>query len=58
MSLSAQSRRIESDSCEEFTMRVIDAVRAAHAEVIDRTIASLPGRTAMVVKGKGKRIKY
>ena len=39
-------------------MRVIDAVRAAHAEVIDRTIASLPGRMAMVVKGKGKRIKY
>ena len=58
MSHSAQSRRTESKSYEEFTRRVIDAVRAVLAEVIDQTIASLPGRMEIVVKGKGERIKY
>ena len=58
MSHSAQSRRAESKSYEEFTRRVIDAVRAVLAEVIDQTIASLPGRMEIVVKGKGERIKY
>ena len=58
MSHSAKSRRIESKSYEEFTRRVIDAVRAVLAEVIDQTIALLPGRMEIVVKGKGERIKY
>ena len=53
----SQCRRIESESYQEFTRRVIDAVRAFPAEVIDRTIASLPGRIEMVLKGKGERIK-
>ena len=52
----SQCRRIESESYQEFTRRVIDAVRAFPAEVIDRTIASLPGRIEMVLKGKGERI--
>ena len=58
MSRSAQSRRIKSESYEEFTRRVIDAVKAVPAKVIDRTIASLPGRMEMVVKRKGEWIKY
>ena len=58
MSRSAQCRRIESESYHEFTRRVLDAVRAVPAEVIDRTIASLPCTMKMVVKGDGERIKY
>ena len=54
MSRSAQSRRIKSESYEEFTRRVIDAVKAVPAKVIDRTIASFPGRMEMVVKRKGE----
>ena len=58
MSRSAQSRRIESESYEEFTRRVIDAVRALPAKLIDQTIASFLSRMEMVVKGKDERIKY
>ena len=54
MSRSAQSRRIKSESYEVFTRRVIDAVKAVPAKVIDRTIASLPGRMETVVKRKGE----
>ena len=58
MSRSAQCRRIESESYQKFTRRVLDAVKAVPAEVIDRTIASLPYTVKMVVKGNGERIKY
>ena len=58
LSRSAQSRRIESESYEEFTRRVIDAVRTLPAKLIDRTVASFLSRMEMVVKGKGERIKY
>ena len=55
---SAKQQRIEKESYEDFGSRVIDIIKSTPQDVIDRTIDSLPQRMKMVIKSKGKRIKY
>jgi len=52
------SKTIISETCEEFVSRIRRALHSIPLETIDKTIASMDKRIGMVIKARGKRIKY
>ena len=58
LSMQARDNRIMDESYEEFQTRVFETIKATPIDYINKTIESLHGRIGMVIRSKGKRIKY
>ena len=54
----ALSKNITKENFEEYSKRVKETLHSIPLETINKTIGSMPSRMRMVVKGKGKRIRY
>ena len=54
----ALSRKITSESFEEFKARVRDTLLSFPSNQIDKLILSMPDRIDAIIAGKGKRLKY
>ena len=51
-------KQLTCESFEDFSARVKDIIKNFSLEYINKTIESMPKRMKLILKGKGKRIKY
>ena len=54
----ALEKVLENENLKDFKLRLLATMQSIPSDVIDRTIASLPKRMDLIVKGRGERIKY
>ena len=55
---SAVQQQLRRETFEQFKNRVISAFYSISAETVNNLIRSMPKRIDMVIRNKGKRIKY
>jgi len=51
-------KKIESETYDEFCLRVKDTIMSTNVDYIAKTIESMPERIKRVIKNKGGRTKY
>jgi len=54
----AMEKKIESETYDEFCLRVKDTIMSTNVDYIAKTIESMPERIKRVIKNKGGRTKY
>lgn len=54
----AKAHNVHHETYQQFSSRVIQTIKSIPIQYINKTIDSLPKRMDMVVKSKGRRIKY
>ena len=54
----ALQQQLRRETFEQFKNRVISTFHSMPVETVNNLIRSMPKRTDMVIKNKGKRIKY
>ena len=54
----AVAQKITRETFEKFSARIVETLKNVPVEIIDKTIESIPKRTKIIVKSKGKRIKH
>ena len=56
--LRKNSKRIKTESRDEFVMRIRRALHSVPVAIIDKTIESMDKRIGMIIQARGERIKY
>ena len=54
----AVAQKITREAFEKFSARIVETLKNFPIKIIDKTIESIPKRTKMIVKSKGKHVKY